>query len=140
MARSNAIGKMREIAESSEDPRKVLFGVIGKDTLKEITVLHSQVLVATYVRPAKTKGGIFLTDKVVEEDRWQGNIGLVVALGKGAFKDDAVAKFHGDKLEIGDWVMYVPADGVSLFIKQVPCRLFQDTRILMKVTNPEIYY
>lgn len=140
MARSNAIGKMREIAESSDDPKVVLFRAVGKSTLKELTVLHSQVLVATYVRPAKTTGGIFMPDKVVEEDRWQGNIGLVIALGKGAFKDDGVAQFHGDKLEVGDWVMYVPADGVSLFIKQVPCRLFQDTRILMKVTNPEIYY
>jgi co-chaperonin GroES (HSP10) len=140
MARSNAIGKMREIAESSDDPRTALLNAIGKKTLREFTVLHSQVLIATYVRAAKTAGGIFMPDKVIEEDRWQGNIGLVIALGKGAFKDDGVAQFHGDTLEIGDWVMYVPADGVSLFIRQVPCRLFQDSRILMKVTNPEIYY
>jgi len=140
MARSNAIGKMREIAESSQDPKTALLNAIGKPTLREMTVLHSQVLVATYVQPAKSKGGIFMPDKIVEEDRWQGNIGLVIALGKGAFKDDSVAKFHGDNLKIGDWVMYVAADGISLFIKQVPCRLFQDTRILMKVENPEIYY
>lgn len=140
MARSNAIGKMREIAESSFDPKVALLSAVGKQTLKELTVLHSQVLVAGYVQPAKSKGGIFKPDTIIEEDRWQGNIGLVIALGKGAFKDDGVAQFHGDKLEIGDWVMYLPADGVSLFIKQVPCRLFQDTRILMKVTNPEIYY
>ena len=140
MARSNAIGKMRTIAESSSDPKQALMDALGARNLKDFTVLHSQVLVATYVRPAKTKGGIFMPDKVVEEDRWQGNCGLVIALGKGAFKDDGVAKFHGDNLKIGDWVMYVAADGVSLFINEVPCRLFQDTRILMKVTDPEIYY
>jgi len=140
MARSNAIGKMRTIAESSSDPKQALMEALGSKNLKDFTVLHSQVLVATYVRPAKTKGGIFMPDKVVEEDRWQGNCGLVIALGKGAFKDDGVAKFHGDSLKVGDWVMYVAADGVSLFINEVPCRLFQDTRILMKVTDPEIYY
>lgn len=140
MARSNALVKMREIAESSDDPKTALFKAIGKTTLKELTVLHSQVLVATYIQSAKSKGGIFKPDTVIEEDRWQGSIGLVVALGKGAFKDCGVAQFYGDKLEIGDWVMFVPADGVSLFIRQVPCRLFQDTRILMKVDNPEIYY
>lgn len=140
MARSNAIGKMREIAESSDDPRTALLNAIGKKTLREFTVLHSQVLVATYVQSAKTAGGIFRPDNVIEEDRFQGNIGLVIALGKGAFKDDGVAQFHGDTLGIGDWVMYVPADGVQLFIRQVPCRLFQDSRILMKVQNPEIYY
>lgn len=138
MARSNAIGKMREIADSTEDPKKILLRSVGD--LSGQVVLHSQVLVAGYVRPGKTKGGIFLSDKAVEEDRWQGNIGLVLMLGKGAFKDDSVAKFHGDTLKVGDWVMYQPADGISLFIREVPCRLFQDTRILMKVTDPEIYY
>lgn len=138
MARSNAIGKMREIADSSEDPKKILLRSVGD--LRGQFVLHSQVLVAGYVRPGKTKGGIFLSDKAVEEDRWQGNIGLVLMLGKGAFVDDSVAKFHGEKLQVGDWVMYQPADGISLFIREVPCRLFQDTRILMKVTDPEIYY
>jgi co-chaperonin GroES (HSP10) len=137
MARSNAIGKMRAIAEDITDPKQVLLKALGKH---QTTVLHSQVLVAGYVRPARTASGLWLTDKTIEEDRFQGNIGMVIALGKGAFKDDAVAKFHGDKLEVGDWVMYVPADGIALFINEVPCRLFSDTRILMKVTNPEIYY
>lgn len=138
MARSNLSGKMNEIAES-DDAKSALLKAIGNIS-KELTVLHSQVLVAGYIAPVKTKGGIFKPNKVVEEDRWQGNIGLVIALGKGAFKDDAVAKFHGDQLKVGDWVMYLPADGVALAIKEVPCRLFQDTRILMKVTDPEVYY
>ncbi len=138
MARSNLVGKMREIADSADDPKRMLFKALGP--LGDSIVLHSQVLVAGYVRPGKTKGGIFLTDRAVEEDRFQGNIGMVIALGKGAFKDDPVAKFHGDSLKVGDWVMYLPADGVALAIREVPCRLFQDTRILMKVDNPEIYY
>ncbi len=137
MARSNAIGKMRAIAEDTTDPKQVLIKAIGKHGTE---VLHSQVLVATYVRPAKTRGGIFMPDKVIEEDRFQGNIGMVIALGPGAFKDDTIAQFHGKSLKEGDWVMYVPADGISLFINEVPCRLFSDTRILMKVTDPEIYY
>lgn len=155
MARSNAIGKMREIAEDETnllDPRLAhLRGLTGNHEatlaelldgplVGEVEVLHSQVLVMGYVAPARTKGGIILTDKAVEEDRYQGNVGLVIGLGKGAFKDDAVAKFHGDKLQIGDWVMYVAADGISMFINRTPCRLFSDTRILMKVQTPEIYY
>ena len=155
MARSNAIGKMRQIAEDklgATDPRLVhLRYVTGKPkaTLKqllkaplagELQVLHSQVLVMGYVAPARSKGGLIMPDKVVEEDRFQGNVGLVIGLGNGAFKDDNIASFNGDSLAIGDWVMYVAADGVSMFIREVPCRLFSDTRILMKVTSPEIYY
>ena len=137
MAASNH--KMQEIAETIGARDKVLLAALGDEYKKQI-VLHSQVLVAGYIPANRTKGGIFKTDKAVEEDRWQGNIGLVIGLGKGAFKDDGVAQFHGDSLKLHDWVMYVPSDGISLFINQVPCRLFQDTRILMKVTNPEIYY
>lgn len=155
MARSNAIGKMREIAEDElnlTDPRlahlrhltgnkEASLRVLLKGPLQgEAEVFHSQVLVMGYVAPARTKGGIILTDKAVEEDRYQGSTGLVIGLGKGAFKDDAVAKFHGDKLKIGDWVMFVSSDGVGLFINRTPCRLFSDTRMLMRVQNPEIYY
>jgi len=140
LARSNAIGKMRQVAESTSDPKQALLDAIGSRNLKDFEVLHSQVLVATYVRPAKTKGGIFMPDKIVEEDRWQGNVGLVIATGPGAFEDDGVAKFHGKKIVPGDWVMYVAADGIAMNINETPCRLFQDTRILMRVTDPEIYY
>ena len=137
MAMSNH--KMREIAETIGPRDKVLLEALNGEHKKQI-VLHSQVLVAGYIASSRTKGGIFKTDKAVEEDRWQGNVGLVIALGPGAFKDDSVAQFHGMKLKIGDWVMYLPSDGVSMFINQVPCRLFQDTRILMKVDNPEVFY
>lgn len=137
MARSNH--KMTEIAEFVGPRDKALLHAL-EGAHKTQTILHSQVLVAGYIASARTAGGIFKIDKTIEEDRWQGNVGLVIGLGKGAFKDDAVAKFHGDKLKVGDWVMYQPADGISMYINQVPCRLFQDTRILMKVTDPEIYY
>jgi co-chaperonin GroES (HSP10) len=138
MAKSNH--KMTEIAETIGPRDKVLLAALGKDYKNEFTVLHSQVLCAGYIPSSRTKGGIIKIDKTIEEDKWQGNIGLVIAIGKGAFKDCGVAQFYGDTLKVGEWVMYQPADGLSLYINQVPCRLFQDTRILMKVTNPEIYY
>jgi co-chaperonin GroES (HSP10) len=138
MAKSNH--KMTEIAETIGPRDKVLLAALGKYWKKDFTVLHSQVLVAGYICSSRTAGGIIRTDRTIEEDKWQGNIGLVIGLGKGAFKDDGVAQFHGDRLKIGEWVLVNPADGLSMHINQVPCRLFQDTRILMKVTNPEIYY
>jgi co-chaperonin GroES (HSP10) len=137
MARTNAIVKMREIAESSTDPKEAILKALGKH---DTHIFHSKVLVATYVRPAKTTGGIFLPDKVVEEDRYQGTIFLVIGLGKGAFKDDSIAQFHGDKLKVGDWVMGVAGDGISMNINGVPCRLFDDSRILMRVKDPELYF
>jgi co-chaperonin GroES (HSP10) len=137
MARSNAMTKMREIAESDVDPKKAILKAIGKH---DTHIFHSKVLVATYVRPAKTKSGIYLADKTIEEDRYQGTIFLVVGLGSGAFKDDNIAQFNGDKIKVGDWVMGVAGDGIAMFINGVPCRLFDDTRILMRVKDPELYF
>lgn len=134
---SRNMATIRSIAESSSDPRKALLSAIGKcDHL----VLHSQVLVGTYIRPAKTAGGIYMTDNTLQEDEFQGTIGLVLALGPGAFKDDGIAKFHGVKVKIGDWVLYRPADGLALEIRKVPCRIFEDVNIKMLVTDPQLYW
>lgn len=137
---SNAMGRMRDIAEASRTPKDCKREIMKY--LGEIKphVLHSQVLVAQYIKPAKSKGGIIMTDRNVQEDRFQGTIFLVIALGKGAFKDDNIAKFNGDELKVGDWVMAVAADGVAMDINSVPCRLYSDTRILMKVADPGMYY
>jgi len=140
MSHSNAMSRMRDIAEASRtaadckrEINKHLKGI-------EHQVFHSQVLVAHYIQPAKTKGGIIRTDTSVQEDRFQGNCFLVVGLGPLAFKDDSIAKFGGQKLKIGDWVMAVTADGAALYINSMPCRIFSDTRILMKVEDPGMYY
>lgn len=140
MSDSNAMGRMRDIAEASKTPADCAKQIMHYVKSAKHTVLHSQVLVAHYIQPAKTKGGIIRTDTAVQEDRFQGNCFLVIGLGKGAFKDDSIAKFNGDKLKVGDWVMAVTADGAALYINSVPCRVFSDTRILMKVEDPGIYY
>jgi len=36
--------------------------------------------------------------------------------------------------------MFVASDGVAMFINEVPCRLFDDSRILMRVEDPEAYF
>lgn len=139
MSNTTAIPKMREIAESTLPSKKAHLSVLG-DISKEVEVLHSQVLCLTYVRPAKTKGGIHLTDQTIQEDQFQGSIGLVVGLGAGAFKDAPGADFHGTKLKLHDWVMYRAADGTQLFIRGCTCRLFQDTNIMMRVKDPTLYW
>lgn len=138
MARSNH--KMQAIAETVGARDKVLLAALDGKHLKH-TVLHSQVLVAIYIPSNRTKSGFIFTDKTVEEDRWQGTVGLVIGLGKGAFKDDSVAQFNGDKLKLHEWVLFNPADGVAMYINQVPCRLFQDSRILISnIADPGVYY
>lgn len=135
----NAVVRMQQIAEASSSPadcKREILKHLGDVDLK---VFHSQVLVAHYVRPVKTRGGIIVPGKTVQEDRYQGNCFLVIAKGKGAFKDDNIAQFNGDTIKVGDWVMAQASDGISMDINAVPCRLYSDTRILMKVADPSQY-
>ncbi len=138
MARSNVMGKMRLIAESTLDAKAALLKELGD--LSGVEVLHSQVLVATRIANAKTAGGVFLPDSAIREDQFQGSIGLVIAIGPGAFRDGPIAEFHGVKLKLHDWVMFRPSDGLQLAIREVPCRLFEDTGIKMRVKDPQMFW
>lgn len=137
MANSNAAQKMQQISESKLSDRDRHLDALGKFT---DAVLHSQVLVMTYIQTALTAGGIIIPGKSLDEDRFQGKIGLVVALGPGAFKDDHVAQFHGAKIREGDWVLVRPSDGLEMFYNGCSCRLFQDVDIRAKIDNPSKYW
>jgi co-chaperonin GroES (HSP10) len=123
---------------SAADPKKEIQSLM-KDSAKEVDVLHGKVLVALYIMPEKSKGGIILTDKTKEEDVWQGMVGLVIKKGRIAFKDDENTKFGGaDLKENEDWVAFTPGDGRRIQINGVDCRIIEDTQILMKVKDPSI--
>jgi co-chaperonin GroES (HSP10) len=137
MANSNVTQKMRDIAQSKLSSKQAHLAALGKYADE---VLHSQVLCMTYVQPEKTSGGIILIDKSRDEDRFQGKIALVIAMGPGAFKDDAVAKFHGKKLKVHDWVLVRPSDGMEMFYNGCSLRLFQDVDIRMRIDDPARFW
>jgi len=137
---------LREIAQAAnDDPRKALLDAAGD--LTDYEVFHNQVLVATYVAPEKTAGGIIRPDRTLAEDRFQGKVGLVLKVGPLAFQDDAGAKFGGVTLKMGDWVTYRPSDGIEMFIRDrrkhgdgLPCRLIEDVLIKGRVSDPALIY
>lgn len=137
---------LRAIAQAANrDPKQALLDSAGPMT--EYEVFHNLVLVATYI-PSEKIGSIIVPDKTMAENRFQGKIGLVLKVGPTAFHDDAQVKFGGINIEPGDWVMYRPSDGTELFIKDrmglandgLPCRLFADTLILGRVSDPALIY
>ena len=71
------------VMQHDEDPAESLKGMVGD--LSHIEVFNNQVLVAVYIRPNKTKSGIYLTDVTVGEDRFQGKVALVLKTGHDAF-------------------------------------------------------
>lgn len=137
---------LREIARAAEnDPKQAIMDAVGD--LDDYECFHNLVLVATYIGPEKTKGGIILADRSIAENRFQGKVGLVLKVGPLAFKDDNIAKFGGVTVSPGDWVVYRPSDGIEHFVKDsrtvndgVPCRLIEDAHIKGRVSDPAAVY
>lgn len=141
-----AHAKLREIAQAAQtDPFGSLMNALPKAAF-DFEVFHSKVLVATYIPPEKTKGGIIRPDRSIGEDRFQGKIGLVIKTGPLAFEDDRVNHFGGVKIKEGDWVMYRPSDGIEFFFMDdngregVSCRLVEDANILGRTPDPALIY
>lgn len=118
-----------------KDPKTDLLERIGD--LSEFTVMNNQVLVAVYLRPEKTKGGIILTDNTRGEDRYQGKIGLIVRQGPEAFSDETGRWFNGTSIGLHDWIVYRPSDGWALEVNGVLCRMLDDVHTKMVVPNPD---
>jgi len=120
-----------------DDPRKEILEKVEGYIPQ---VCQWKVLVAIYVRSEKTKGGIYLTDKLRDEDIYQGKVGLVIGLGPLAFKDDEQRKFHPDSIpKIGDWVLYGSNEGRAAQVNKQAVRFLDDTSVLAIIPSPNGY-
>ena len=130
-----SVAKLQTLSQS-QDPKAALFASLGD--LSDVQVYSGRVLVAIYISPEKTSGGIIRPTSAIREDVWQGTIGLVVKKGPLAFQDDDSHKFQGQTVEVGDWVMFRPGDTTRLQIRELNCRIVEDVLIQMKISDPEI--
>lgn len=121
--------------EHEVDPREKLINELGD--LSKVELLNNQALVAVYIRPEKTKSGLYLSSKTVDEDRYQGKVGLLVAHGPSAFKDDDGEWFGGLEFNLHDWLVFRPSDGWSINVNGVLCRILSDTQIKGRIDAPD---
>jgi co-chaperonin GroES (HSP10) len=119
----------------SEDPKKDLLDELG--SLKDVEIFHNQILVAVYIRPEMTKGGILLSEKATSEDRYQSKVGLVVRMGPEAFVDDSQKWFRNFKVGLHDWIVYRPSDGWTVTVNGVLCRILDDTHVKGRIPHPD---
>jgi co-chaperonin GroES (HSP10) len=120
------------------DPKEEIWNELGD--ISDIELFHNQVLAAIYVRPEKTKSGIFLTNNIREEDKWQGKVGMIIKTGPDAFYDDTGKWFKDVKMSVGDWVYFRPSDGWQITIQGVPCRIIDDTDIRGRLPAPDVVW
>lgn len=120
---------------SETQGKQAIIDTVGE--LGGVTVMQNMVLVATYIRPEKTSGGLFLPDSALEEDVYQGKVGLVLKLGPTAFNDGEENRFGDLRANVHDWCVYRVGDSWDLTLRKVPCRLIRDSNIRLIVNDPE---
>ena len=118
-----------------KDPCQAIIKEIGN--IKDIEVFNTQVLVAVYIRPEKTKGGIILTDNQRHEDRYQSKVGLILKKGPSAFVDDDGKWFNKAKFNEKDWIVFRPSEGWNVTINGILCRMLDDTSVKARISHPD---
>lgn len=119
------------------DPKAEILKRLG-NTLDGFDILNNEVLLVTYMRPKTTTGGIILTDRVLDEDKYQGKTGLVVKIGPSC-------DFPTVPIALYDWVMIRTSDSLALELlgpdnKRIDVRLVMDKFIRVKLSNPQLVW
>ena len=95
-----------------------------------------RILVLPHRGQGKTKGGVLLSDKTVEETQIATNVGLVLAIGPDAYNDKE--RFpNGPWCKEKDWVIFARYAGSRLNIQGGELRILNDDEILGITDDPE---
>jgi co-chaperonin GroES (HSP10) len=118
------------------EPRLKLLDELGD--LSGVELFHNQLLVAVYIRPEKTKSGLFLAQQTLNEDRFQSKLGLVVKKGPQAFISGGEWQFPD--IELHDWILFRPSDGWNITVSGVLCRILTDTAVKGRISSPDLIW
>lgn len=126
--------KIVELAQASDlgpaAAKQALIKAVGD--ISEVQILGENLLVATYIRPEKTDGGIVRPTETIKEDEYQGNAGLVLKLGQGFFEHEGA-----EKELLHRWVLFGYNDGLKLHHNKVHCRIISVERIRAIIPDPK---
>ena len=95
-----------------------------------------RLLILPHKGKGKTKGGVYLTGKTVEESQIAANVGLVLKVGPDAYNDKD--KFpNGPWCKKKDWVLFARYAGSRINIDGGELRVLNDDEILGTIEDPE---
>lgn len=142
-----SVRRLSEIAEkisAGSDARQVLIDAIGQKAIDDCEPAYDYIMIATYIRSEKTKGGIIIGgDKTRAEDRFQGKVGLVLKCGPMVDSEKYPGPF-ATPIKIGDWITYRPSDANEFFFTQgldgVSARVISQSLLLKRIKDPEAIF
>lgn len=123
--------------EHELDPRQIILDAT-KAEVEKLQPLGARVLIGTYIRPDRTKSGIYLSDKTRDEDSYQGRVGLVLKMGPLAFVEDEEHKWGDIRPKVGDWIVCSIGDARRMQLGKSPTRFVEDVHVQAIVTDPDI--
>ena len=111
---------------------------------KDLTLEHAKLpkptgwrlLVLPFKMKEKTKGGILITDDVIERSQVASTCGLVLDVGPDCYKDKERYP-DGPWCKKGTWVIFARYAGSRMKIDGGEVRLLNDDEVLATVENPE---
>ena len=119
----------------NQEPKKV-----EKDLTSEHAKLPKptgwRLLVLPFKMKDKTKGGILITDDVIERTQVASTCGLVLDVGPDAYKDKERYP-DGPWCKKVTWVIFARYAGSRMKIDGGEVRLLNDDEVLATVENPE---
>ena len=117
--------------------------------LSHVKIAQNEFLMAIYVRSNRSPSGLYLTDKTVKEDVYQGKVGLVVKISDHCLfqrVDPKTGATYGIPVKLYDWIVVKPSDGLAMDVNADPevlkrddfvtCRLMYDDMVRMVIDNP----
>src|SRR5215472_17091490 len=108
--------KAIDVVANAKNPKQAILDFVGD--LSEVNIPLNRILVGTYMRPERTKGGIIRPDSNKEEDVWQGKVHLVLKWGNQAYEDDHEYRFPAeDKAQPGDWIVCNTVDARTIIVR-----------------------
>ena len=125
-------------------PNKELVGVKKSEPKKEVTTDSTKlpqptgwrILVLPFKMDEKTKGGLLMTESVLERQQVGSQCGLVLAMGPQCYNDKERYP-NGPWCKVNDWVVFARYAGSRIQIEGGEVRLLNEDEVLATVKNPE---
>lgn len=111
--------------------------LIGKTLLQRMPEPTGwRILILPHQGIGKTDGGVYLPEKVVEENSVSTQVGYVLKVGPDAYKDSKRFS-EGPWCKPKDWVMFARYAGSRFKIDGGEVRILNDDEILATILDPK---
>jgi hypothetical protein len=130
--------KIESISQAT-NKKKAIIDAVGD--MSGVDVLSDLVLLGTYIRDEKLPSGLILPQQNLQEDEFQGKVGLVLKAGpfaKTEFSDGS--DDGGDSARVHSWVAFAIKDTWPLQVNGVACRLIPYDKIRLRVADPKVVF